>query len=250
MSYSSELKKNLKEMSMKKKCCRNSFFYGETLFLPERKRTQPFDYLKYGYESMDDVKAIKTEFFKCPSCRSSFLRGVFCACGTVSSPEKSFHFELKVKNEDLYNSLYEFISHSCLEMKKLKRNDTYSLYLKKGDDIEDIMHYMGAGREAFEVANEKIKRELANVANRRNNFEVVNLGKTVSAAGESVDAINKLIKKGILSKLPRGLAETAQIRLDNPFASLEELTELHTDRISKSGVNHRLKKLIELADEM
>ena len=77
---------------------------------------------------------------------------------------------------------------------------------------------------------------------------VQNIQKTVDASQETVDAINKLIKKGMLSKLPKGLAETAQLRIDNPFASLEELAEMHSDRISKSGVNHRLKRLIELAD--
>ena len=185
MSYSSELKKTLKEMSMKKKCCRNSFFYGENLFLYANQKNESFDFQKYGYNSIEDIYEINNDYFKCPSCRSSFLRGVFCATGTVSSPDKSFHFEIKVENETLCDSLREFISSNCLEMKKTKRQKYHSLYLKKGDDIEDILHFMGAGKEAFEVANEKIKRDFANLENRRTNFEIVNLGKTISAAGAS-----------------------------------------------------------------
>ncbi len=249
MSYSSELKKTLKEISMKKKCCRRAFFYGEMLFLPENKREKDIDWQKFGYENESEMTEILRENFKCPSCRNSFLRGVFCSVGTVSDPQKSFHFEIKVRKKELADALYEFIAENCLEMKRTKRGDVYSLYLKKGDDIEDIMHYMGAGKEAFEVANEKIKRDFANIANRRNNFELGNLGKTISASGETIDAIKLLIKKGKLSKLPKGLAETAQLRVDNPFANLEELASLHSDRISKSGVNHRLKKLIELSEE-
>lgn len=249
MSYSSNLKKSLKEISMKKKCCRRAFFYGEMLSLPEEKRSADVDWTKFGYGATESPAEIIKENFKCAGCRSSFLRGVFCSVGTMSDPEKSFHFEIKLKDEAIAQSIYELIADSCVEMKRLKRKDSYSLYLKKADDIEDILHFMGAGKEAFEVANEKIKRDFSNLANRRSNFEVVNIQKTVNASSQSVDAINKLIKKGRFNNLPKGLAETARLRLDNPFANLEELVSLHSDRISKSGVNHRLKKLMELAEE-
>ncbi|MBR5322822.1 MAG: DNA-binding protein WhiA [Clostridia bacterium] len=250
MSYSSQLKKNLKEISMKKKCCRRAFFYGELLFTPEKKRQENADLTKYGYDDTTKSDCILYGDFKCSSCKSSFLRGVFCAAGTVSDPEKSFHLEIKTKDKQLADSLYEFISENCLEMKRTTRGESFCLYLKKGYDIEDLMHYMGSSREAFELANEKIKRNISNQANRRSNFEVVNIKKTVDAAQESVDAINKLIKKGKLTELPRGFEETAKLRVDNPFASLEELAEMHTDRISKSGVNHRLKKMTMMADEL
>jgi len=103
--------------------------------------------------------------------------------------------------------------------------------------------------EYTKVANEKIKRDYLGLANRRNNFEVVNIAKTVESAGETIDAINKLTKKGKMKNLPKGLQETARLRVDNPYANLEELAKLHSDRISKSGVNHRLKKLLELAND-
>ncbi len=249
MSYSSELKKTLKEISMKKKCCRKAFFYGEMLSTPADKQNKDIDWEKYGYLPEEENTSVKIENFRCQSCRSAFLRGVFCKAGTVSDPEKSFHFELKFKNAELADSMYAFISENITEIKRTTRGDVYSLYLKKGDDIEDIIHYLGAGKEAFHVANEKIKRDFANMANRRNNFEFGNIKKTVNAASESTAAIKILIKKGKFANLPKGLAETAQLRVDNPYANLEELAELHTDRISKSGVNHRLQKLIELSKE-
>ena len=248
MSYSSELKKTLKEMSMKKKCCRKAFYYGEMLFTNEKKRLDNFDTEKYGYEETEDFSFLKFDNFRCQSCKNSFLRGVFCAAGTVSDPMKSFHFEIRTKSEALADSLDTFISENCVEMKKTKRGEYFSLYLKKGDDIEDVIHYLGAGKEAFEFANEKIKRDFANMANRRNNFEVGNIKKTVNASADSINAINKLIKSGKISNLPQGLYETAMLRVDNPYVNLEELAELHTDRITKSGVNHRLKKLIELSE--
>ncbi len=250
MSYSSLLKKNLKEISMKKKCCRRAFFFGETLFTPDKKRDENTDLTKYGYGENEKPERIIGDNFKCSTCKSSFLRGVFYVAGTVSDPEKSFHLEIKTKNKLLADALFEFISDNCIEMKRTTRGDNYCLYLKKGYDIEDLMHYMGSSREAFEFANEKIKRNISNQANRRSNFEVVNIQKTVDAAQESVDAINKLIKRGKLAELPRGFAETARLRVDNPFASLEELAEMHSDRISKSGVNHRLKKMTMMADEI
>ncbi|MBR5314875.1 MAG: DNA-binding protein WhiA [Clostridia bacterium] len=249
MSYSSELKKTLKDISMKKKCCRKAFFYGESLATPENKQKIEVDWERYGYLPDEAKTSVKTENFKCQSCRAAFLRGIFCAVGTVSDPEKSFHFELKFKNEELADSIDAFMSDFVMKMKRTKRGEVHSLYLKKSDDIEDMIHYLGAGREAFQVANEKIKRDFANMANRRNNFEFGNIKKTVNAASESTNAIKLLIKKGKISNLPKGLAETAQLRVDNPYANLEELAELHSDRISKSGVNHRLQKLIELSKE-
>ena len=250
MSYSSELKKNLKEISMKKKCCRRSFYYGENLFTPQKKRSPEADMMKYGYAEGEPFDRIIIDVFKCASCRAAFLRGVFCAAGTVSDPEKSFHLEIKTAEKALADELFSMIAASGVEMKRTLRGSNYCLYLKKGDDIEDLMHYLGAGKEAFEFANEKIKRNILNQANRRSNFEVVNIRKTVDAAQDSVIAIEKLIKRGKLNEMPRGLAETAVLRVENPFASLEELAALHNDRITKSGVNHRLKKLIELADEL
>lgn len=249
MSYSSELKKSLKESGMKKKCCRHAFHYGETLFLPSRLRGEKYDLEKFGHLSVSEIDSLNIANFKCSSCKSSFLKGVFCSCGTINDPEKSFHFEFKTSDKNLADVLFLFLRDNCVEMKRTVRGDKYCLYLKKSDDIEDIMHYMGAGKEAFEFANEKIKRNILNQANRRSNFEVVNIRKTVDAAQESMEAIKKLIKKGKLSKLNKGLEETAVLRIENPIASLDELAELHSDRISKSGVNHRLKKLIELAEE-
>ncbi len=249
MSYSSELKKTLREVSRSKKCCRRAFFYGEMLFTPENKRSIDIEWDKFGYQDGEEISTIKYDSFRCQSCKNSFLRGVFFAAGTVSDPNKSFHFEIKTKNEKLADELFCFLSENCVEMKRTKRNDIFSLYLKKADDIEDIIHYLGAGKEAFEFANEKIRRDFSNLANRRNNFEVGNIKKTVNASSETVNAIKILIKKGKLSNLPKGLAETAMLRIDNPYANLEELAEMHTDRISKSGVNHRLKKLIELSTE-
>lgn len=246
MSYSTELKKNLKESSMKKKCCRKAYFYGEALFTPKKKNDA--DLSAYGYDEGESRSCIKNDNFKCHMCRSAFLRGVFTAAGTISDPCKSFHLEIKSRDEKLLDELFCFISDNCVEMKRLKRNDVFSLYLKKSDDIEDLMHYMGADKEAFEFTNEKIKRNILNQANRRSNFEVVNIQKTVDASQATKEAINILVKNGKMSDLPKGLAETARLRIENPIASLEELAMLHSDRISKSGVNHRLRKLIELAE--
>jgi len=249
MSYSSEVKKAIRETNMKKKCCRRCFFYGEQLFLPKEKREKNIDWQKYGYKEGEEPASIIADNFRCASCKNAFLGGVFYSCGTVSDPLKSFHLEIKIKDEKQCGELFEFIKNNCIEMRRTKRNDKYSLYLKRSDDIQDIMYYMGAAKEAFEVANEKIKRDYLGLANRRNNFEVVNIAKTVESAGETIDAINKLTKKGKMKNLPKGLQETARLRVDNPYANLEELAKLHSDRISKSGVNHRLKKLLELAND-
>ena len=249
MSYSSELKKTLKDKSSKKKCCRKCFFYGEMFALPEQKRSADIDWTKFGYEQGEEIVEIKPFSFACQSCRASFLRGVFCSVGTVSDPEKSFHLEMKFKNKEIADNVFEFVKENIIEMKRTKRGEVYSLYLKKCDDIEDLIHFLGADKEAFQVANEKIKRDFSNLANRRSNFEFGNITKTVNAAGETIAAINILEKKGKLSELPNGLEETARLRIENPYANLEELAEMHQDRISKSGVNHRLKKLIEIAEQ-
>lgn len=250
MSYCTELKSGLVSTLPKKKCCKNAFYYGQELFLPEKAREKDTDWKDFYYDENESKDVIKNENIKCHSCREAFIRGAFVGCGTVSDPEKSYHLEMKVENEKLADSLYEFLVDNSVAIKRRMIGKKHSLYIKKADDIVDFLFLMGASKEAFEMANGKIRRDFLNNANRHANFETVNIQKTVNAAGESIHAIKKLKNAGRLKSLPDNLYETAMLRIENETLSIEELAKLHKEKISKSGVNHRLRKLIEEADKI
>lgn len=247
MSYSSELKSSLRELPFKRKCCKNSFYYGYQLFTPPNKRGDNVGFTHFGHAEGQEPDSINTGYFCCPSCRSAFVRGAFIACGTISDPQKSYHLEFNIHSPSLTDELGGLLSKNGVEMKRVKRRDRESLYLKNGEDIQDLMHYMGAQKEAFGFANEKIRKELLNNANRARNCDSVNIKKAVSAAQNSIEIIKKLKKSGKFGELPEALAVTAQLRLDNPEATLGELVALHKEVITKSGVNHRLKKIIDMS---
>ena len=133
-----------------------------------------------------------------------------------------------------------------LEPKMMLRRGESVLYYKDSESIENFLAYIGANTAAFTIMNKKIERELRSGANRIANGEMANIGKTVAAAADQINAINNLIRSGEIERIPEELKQTAYLRLENEDATLAALAEMHTPPITKSGVNHRLKKLVEL----
>lgn len=204
----------------------------------------------FGHASYETSLRINFSNFACQTCHNAFLAGVFLSCGTVSSPEKDYHLEFTVSYHNLSKSLMTLLQELELEPKLSHRNGYNVVYFKDSEAIEDCLYIMGASSSMFDMMNVKIVKEIRNSANRRANCETANIGKTVNAAAEQLEAIVKIKKKKGLASLSKPLREMAEIRYENPDLSLNELAELFNPPLSKSGVNHRLKRIVEIAKEL
>lgn len=199
-----------------------------------------------------DERNLKINFsnFSCNECHNAFLAGAFLSCGSVSSPEKDYHLEFSVAYYNLSKSLFTLIGELELEPKSSKRNGYNIIYFKDSEAIEDCLYIMGASASMFDMMNIKIVKEIRNSANRRANCETANIEKTVNAATPQLEAIIKIKKKKGLAFLSPSLREMAEKRLENPDLSLSELAQTFNPPLSRSGANHRLKRIVEIADEL
>ncbi|MBW7573619.1 DNA-binding protein WhiA [Caproiciproducens faecalis] len=184
-------------------------------------------------------------------CACAFLRGVFLSCGTVSDPQKDYHLEFVVPFMNLAKDLSSFISEIYeldLQPGLLNRKGSYVVYIKGSEHVADFLTYMGAGKAAMSLMQTKMLKEVRNNVNRKTNFETANLDKTASAAAEQIVAIEKIIRSaGGLSTLPEELRELAVLRCRYPEMSLRELGAMLSDPLSRSGVNHRLQRIMDIA---
>ena len=183
-------------------------------------------------------------------CQRAFLRGAFLSVGSISDPEKGYHLEFDCNREENAEQLRQMIAGFDIEAKIILRKKYYVVYLKEGSGIVDLLNVCGAPVSLMNLENTRILKEMRNSVNRRVNCETANIAKTVSAATRQVEDIEYLRTHYGLENLPQTLREMAEVRLENPDAPLKELGEYFTPVIGKSGVNHRLRKLSELADKI
>ena len=188
--------------------------------------------------------------FHCDSCRNAFISGAFLSCGTVSSPQKDYHLEFTVAYLNLAKSFITLLEEMELSPKLVKRKGYNVVYFKDSEAIEDFLYIMGASASMFEMMNVKIVKEIRNSANRKANCETANIEKTIQASMPQIEAILKIKKKKGLDFLSEPLREMAQARLDNPELSLAELAASFDPPLSKSGANHRLKRIEQIAKEL
>lgn len=193
---------------------------------------------------------VKSNYLQNACCKRAFIRGAFLTSGSMSDPEKSYHFEIVCNREDKAIQLRDIINSFIMEAKIVQRKKSYVVYLKEGEQIVDILNIMEAPIALMELENVRILKEMRNSVNRQVNCETANIHKTVSAAVKQIEDI-KYIKTRIgLEKLSPPLKEMADIRLEYPDASLKELGTYLEPQVGKSGVNHRLRKLGMLAEDL
>ena len=183
-------------------------------------------------------------------CKRAYLRGAFLAAGSISNPEKSYHIEIVCGNRKKASQIKLLINGFGLESKVILRKNSYVVYLKEGSQIVDVLNIIEAPIALMKMENVRILKEMRNSVNRKVNCETANINKTVSAATKQAEDIEYIQKMMGLKKLPEMLREVAELRLANPEASLKELAEISTSEIGKSGINHRLRKLSEIAEEL
>ena len=182
-------------------------------------------------------------------CKRGFLRGAFLAIGSMSDPGKAYHFEMVCTSFMSASQIKEVMDSFGLEAKIVPRKNTWVVYLKEGSSIVDTLNVMEAHVALMELENIRILKDMRNTVNRKVNCETANLNKTVLAAVKQKEDIEYLQRVGGLESLPENLKEMAKTRLLYPDATLKELGELLTPPVGKSGVNHRLRKISELAEE-
>lgn len=184
--------------------------------------------------------------FSC--CRASYVRGAFLGGGSVTDPQKGYHLEFNTKNEEFAKELMEVLKEDGFASKMTYRKGYYVVYVKGSSEIADILGYMGAPRFAFEMFNVQAEKEMRNDINRRVNCENANTNKAAKASSKHLFAIKKIRDAKKWDKLPDVLKEIAILREKYPEDSLKELGERTEPPIGKSGVNHRLNRILEIAE--
>lgn len=181
--------------------------------------------------------------------KRAFIRGLFMGAGSVNNPENKYHLEIIVANEENLWMVKELLENLGIHIKILQTKQKNSLYLKEGEEISRFLALIGANKAVMQFEDIRVQREMRGKVNRLVNCESANLNKTINASIEQIAAIRKLKQNGKFNKLDENLKEIANLRLENPDMPLSELGKLLKNPIGKSGVNYRLKKIIEIANE-
>ena len=201
------------------------------------------------YRLADDARLIDSEIIATNSL-GVFTAGVFLACGSVNDPNKEYHLEFACPEEQLALQLATLLGDIGVTAKTVVRRGQHIVYIKGSESIEDTLTFIGASQCTLELMNTKIYKDIRNKANRIANCDAANIDKVVKAAMKQIEDI-KLIDNAVgLDTLSDELSEVAQLRLDNIDMSLQEIGETLSEPISRSGVNHRFKKLAKIADEI
>ena len=183
-------------------------------------------------------------------CKRAFLRGAFLACGSMSDPEKNYHFEIVCTAADKAEQVQNVMNEFGLDAKVILRKKYHVVYLKESSSIVDMLNIMEAPVALMQLENVRILKDMRNSVNRRVNCETANINKTVTAAAKQIEDIQYIREHSGFSGLAPNLKETAMARLEYPEASLKELGDMLNPPVGKSGVNHRLRKLSEIAQKL
>ena len=183
-------------------------------------------------------------------CRRAFIRGAFLASGSISDPNKGYHFEIVCPDPGRAAFLQRMMEDFGIAARTVARKKSYVVYVKEGSQIVDLLAVMGANVALMDLENIRIVKEMRNSVNRKVNCETANINKTVSAAVSQAEDIRLVAERVGLENLPEGLAQTAELRIRFPEASLKELGIMSDPQVGKSGINHRLRKLSRMAEDL
>ena len=282
--FSVRLKRELCEVEVKKQCCRRAETFGmllsgasgdgETVSLSLREEVAPLAKKRIREQFTREPEEKKragnsvlltfssraaarfladpeslSSFFRCPECAASAIRGMFLSGGGINAPTESNYFQIATPEFERCLAAKTAAASVGIDFFAGKRRDRHFLYLKKRQAIEDVLAILGAKQCYFEYLNAGIEKNARNDANRASNFITSNIRKTVDTAQSQTKTIRRLAEEGKLSRLPPELQETAKARLENPSLSLERLGLLFSPPVSKSGMYHRLEKIMAFARE-
>ena len=209
-----------------------------------RQSRNPRGSLSYEVTSFGGLEPVKHMLVQNQCCRRAYIRGAFLASGSLSDPEKGYHFEIVCSGEEKADELREMLASFGIDARITLRKRSYVLYVK------DLLNVMEAHVALMKFENVRILKEMRNSVNRQVNCETANLNKTVSAAVKQIEDIQFIQRTIGFDELPENLAEIAVLRLEQPETTLKELGQMLTPPVGKSGVNHRLRKLSMIAEEL
>lgn len=235
-SFSSKIKEQLRAEDIRKKCCQHTFANVMAL---ER--------------STDEDRSVPLlEIYRkcrCESCSALYARALFLLFGSVTDPAKSYHLDFVFQSELERDSIQTLLEECGFSFHAALRAGKFILYLKDSAAIEDFLMYIGAHTAAFDLMNKKIEREFRNSVNRQVNCDTANIEKQLASAKKYIEAIRYLIDSGSMDRLSPELKTTAFLRIENEQLNLSDLGQLVNPPVSKSGVKHRLEKILAFADD-
>lgn len=199
---------------------------------------------------VEEMSIISNRVVQNTCCKRAFIRGAFLAAGSMSDPEKTYHFEIITTTEEKAAQLRDMIRFFNVDAKIVKRKKYFVVYVKDGSQIVDVLNIMEAHKALMNLENVRILKEMRNSINRQVNCEAANISKTVTAASKQLEDILYIQNTKGFGDLSPGLKEIAKLRMEQPDASLKELGSMLSTPIGKSGVNHRLRKLSIIADSL
>lgn len=194
--------------------------------------------------------SIPSKIIKTGLCKRAYIRGAFLGGGSISNPEKTYHLEFVTHDGEYAVELSKLINSYDLDSKVIQRKNSFIVYIKEGEQIIDLLNIIGAHSSLLDLENVRIMKEMRNNVNRLVNCETANLSKTVNASVRQVESINLIIREIGINRLPKILRDVAELRINYPDESLKELGEMLTPPIGKSGMNHRLRKIERIAEEL
>ena len=180
-------------------------------------------------------------------CRRSFIRGAFLAGGAITDPAKSYHLELVTDHYNVSRETYSLLLDMGFSPKETARSGNYIIYFKQSTAIEDFLTFIGAPIHAMELMSAKIEKDVRNTVNRKVNCDTANVTKTVDAAAAQIEIIERIKAAGLFEALPDKLKQAAELRVENPELSIMELAEASSPPVTKSCMNHRMRKLAEIS---
>ncbi len=178
----------------------------------------------------------------------AIVRGLFLGSGSINNPENKYHLEIGLKSKKVLEEVSDLLKKLGVNVKSIETKNKYSIYIKEGEEISRFLALIGANKAVMIFEDIRIQKEMRGKVNRLVNCETANLNKTINASIEQISAIKKLQQTGKFNKLDDNLKEIANLRLENPNMSLVDLGKLLKEPVGKSGVNYRLKKIMEIAN--
>ncbi len=237
---------NMEERASGKSGCVVSVPESEDLY----KALEAMKLKESAEEGLWQDKTVHPLLVKNACCRRAFLRGAFLSAGSISNPANGYHLEYVCTGKAQAGQIQDILQSFGIEAKTVRRKKYFVVYLKEGSSIVDVLNIMEAHVALMSLENTRILKEMRNAINRRVNCEAANITKTVNASARQIEDIEFLQSVLGFDKLPENLREAAEKRLQYPEAPLKELGEYMIPPVGKSGVNHRLRKLSELAEEI
>lgn len=267
MSYSSDIKAELISAKVKNACCRKNVLRAMLLSLPSSpniRNTDVKNYLSalisefYPEHELDGELPERSSLgtltdvshFKCVGCKGALLRGVFLAAGSVNDPDAhEYNLDFSFKESGSFEEAEKLFLMCGFEFKKRERRSSRILYIKASETIGEFFAAAGNNRVMFDIVNARMTSDIKGALNRENNTDISNISKSTAASEKACEAVRYLINTDRLGMLDETLYKTAMLRLDNPELSLFQLASASPEGVSKSTLNARLKRIIDMADE-